>query len=243
MIKINITRAFFVVALVAMVGCVAVQQPISFSLSPETAKGSIGIVQVESPVPGAQYTGNIGLLDLAIIAAANGGLNKHLKQQDFAADYQKLPTELQGILEAKGYKVVMIDKDINTKVAAKFKAPVKGVNKTNFSSYKTQYGVDHLLILAMPSVGTTRSYYGPIPTSEPLATATISVELVDLNSNKVEWFSRETSSHVIEKPWDEGSKNWPNLTNAVFTSVDEAVKLIKTELQSPELAEQKLSLK
>ena len=237
-----LSRFFFLSILVSLVGCASVQQPVSFNLKPESNL-SIGVVQVASPEPGAQYTGNIGLLDLAIIAAANGGLNKHLKTQEFASDYQSLPKEVGKILESQGYKVVMIDKDIDAKAGAKFKNPQKGVNKTDFSKYKTEYGISHLLVLKMPMVGTTRSYYGPVPLTEPTAQAIINAMVVDLQSNKLEWYTTATSSKVIEKPWDEGDKKWPNLTNSVFTAVDEATKLIKTELENPDLVNRQVSAK
>lgn len=240
LISKSVSRFFFLSILISLVGCASVQQPVSFDLKPESNL-SIGVVQVAPPEPGAQYTGNIGLLDLAIIAAANGGLNKHLKTQEFANDYQSLPKEVGNILESKGYKVVVIDKDIDIKSAAKFKAPQKGINKTDFSKYKTEHGITHLLVLKMPMVGTTRSYYGPVPLTEPTAQAIINAMMVDLQSNKLEWYSTATSSKVIEKPWDEGNKKWPNLTNSVFTAVNEATKLIKTELENPSLVNQQAS--
>lgn len=233
-------RFLFLSILVSLVGCASVQQPVSFNLKPEPSS-SIGVVQVASPEPGAQYTGSIGLLDLAIISAANGGLNKHLKTQEFGADYQSLPKEVGKILESQGHKVVMIEKDIDLKVAAKFKAPQKGLNKTDFSKYKSEHGITHLLVLRMPMVGTTRSYYGPVPLTEPTAQASINAMVVDLQSNKLEWYTTATSNKVIEKPWDEGDKQWPNLTNSVFTAVDEATKLIKTELENPDLVNKQAS--
>lgn len=242
MINKSVNRFFFLSILVSLVGCASVQEPVSFNLKPESSF-SIGVVQVASPEPGAQYTGNIGLLDLAIISAANSGLNKHLKTQEFVQDYQSLPKEVGKILEAQGHKVVMIEKDIDAKAAAKFKAPQKGLNKTDFSKYKTEHGITHLLVLRMPMVGTTRSYYGPVPLTEPTAQATINAMVVDLQSNKLEWYATATSSKVIEKPWDESDKNWPNLTNSVFTAVDEATKLIKTELENPALVNQQASAK
>ena len=119
---------------------------------------------------------------------------------------------------------------------SKYGAPVQETGtKTDFSKYKNEYGLSHLLILSMTAVGTTRGYYGPVPLGEPTAQTTVKALVVNLDTNQVEWFTTATSSKVIEKPWDEGDKKWPNLTNAVYTSAEESNKLIKTELTTPEL--------
>jgi hypothetical protein len=235
-------RAVLMVLLLSLVGCASVQKPVSFNAVPDE-KRSIGIVQVEAPDAAAAYTGSIGLLDLAIISAANGGLNKHLKAQKFTADYQELPKDLKKILEAKGYKTVLIEKPISLKAAAKFKSPKNGVNTNDFSKYKQDHGITDILIVSLFSVGTTRSYYGPVPLTEPAAQAVIRGMLVNLDNNKLEWFSTATSSKTIEKPWDESAKNWPNLTNAVYVAMNEATKLVKTEVENPQLVNKETALK
>ncbi|HWV14665.1 MAG TPA: hypothetical protein VN030_04475 [Cellvibrio sp.] len=221
-------------AFLATTGCATAQKPISFNLNPD-ANRTIGIVQVEAPVPAAQYTGSIGLLDLAIIATANSGLNAHLKTQKFDGDYKELPKNLKTILENKGYKVVLIDKSIDIKAASKYKEYKNGVNTNDFSKYKTEHGVADLLLLNMSAVGTTRSYYGPVPLTEPTANVVIRGAIINLDNNKLEWLTTANSSKVIEKPWDESAKKWPNLTNAIYTAVNESTKLIQTEIENPEL--------
>lgn len=235
-IKSNVLAALLV-AFLATTGCATVQKPISFNLHPD-ANRSIGIVQVDSPVPAAQYTGSIGLLDLAIISTANSGLNAHLKTQKFDGDYKDLPKSLKTILESKGYKVVLIEKSIDSKTAGKFKEYKNGANTNDFSKYKTENGVTDLLVLNMGMVGTTRSYYGPVPLTEPTAHVVIRGAIINLDNNKLEWLTTAESSKVIEKPWDESAKKWPNLTNAIYTAVNESTKLIKTEIENPQLVSQ-----
>ncbi|MFO1370388.1 MAG: hypothetical protein U1F46_15455 [Marinagarivorans sp.] len=234
LVKHYIRNIFCCFLISSAVGCATVQKPIAFDLKPDPSK-TIGIVKVAAPEAAAQYTGSIGLLDLAIISGANAGLNKHLKTQSFAGDFQKLPQDVTNILKAKGFKVSLIEQDIDQKEAAKLGTPSNGAIKYNFSRYKNESGLTHLLILAMPAVGTTRGYYGPVPLSEPTAQTVVRALLVDLNTNKLSWYTSATSTKVIEKPWDESDKKWPNLTNAVFGTVDEATKLIKAELENPQL--------
>ncbi len=203
--------------------CASTQEAVPFSQNIDKNK-KIGVMYVEPVKAETGYTGQIGLLDYGIISAVNAGLDKHLKAQVFD-EYQALPQQLTDALNAKGYQANLVTEAITRKVADKFKTPSKNINKTDFSKYKEAHGIDYLVLVDMPSIGTTRSYYGPVPTSEPLASARVQVQMVDLNNGAVVWFNNAYQSKVIEMPWDE-SDGYPNLTNAVYTNLHSVVQVI-----------------
>jgi len=60
----------------------------------------------------------------------------------------------------------------------------------------------------------------------------MTVRIVDLHSKQLHLYSRVNASKVIPLPWDESDSNYPNLTNAVYQSVDEAFRVSKLLLTS-----------
>lgn len=226
----RLTSIFLLLSLV--VGCVSLPDPVPFSM-PKVDETKLGIVLVEQSEASATYTGSIGLLDLAIISAANSSLNKHLKTLSFD-DYQALPVTLKESLESKGYDVV-IKKQLSLDEGKKLKLPKNGQSQN--TGYYTEMGlsdnVDYLLVLRSGALGTTRPYYGPVPTANPLTNANIIVELTDLKTSKVLWYKVATSQQVIQEPWDESKAGYPNLTSGLFSSVNQAIEMLKADVENP----------
>ena len=85
------------------------------------------------------------------------------------------------------------------------------------------------MLLVLPGhIGTTRSYYAMMPTSEPTVVSGVRVVLIDVKTNDLKWYRYITSSKTIPAPWDEA--NYPNLTSSLYKSVDELNKLVEAEL-------------
>lgn len=217
--------------LLALYGCAAVQKPIHLSSETLSQKDKrIGLLYTEPAKATTSYTGSIGLLDYAIIASANQGLDKHLETLKFP-EYEDFIRTIKEDIEKNGGEIVIIDTPLTRASAEELKAPKEGKSNNNFSTYQNKYNLDMLLLINFKTTGTTRSYYGFIPTSEPTAQTIITGQLVDLNTNQLLWYSNSISQKVISSPWDESDIGYPNLTSSVYQSLNDTLKAINYELE------------
>lgn len=209
-------------------GCAHVQPPISLPSTylANNAKPTIGVVKASTPTARTVNTGSMGLLDYAIVAAMNASLTDHLESLDLS-EFSDLHTLMIEKLKADGFKVVFIDDEINWERLPKFGEQV-GFAVKDFRDFKTKYHVDQLLVLQLVSAGTTRSYYGPMPTSEPQAFATAQGQLVDLSNNQLVWYFEAKENIAINGAWDEPDLQFPLITNSLYQCVESA----KNNLQS-----------
>jgi hypothetical protein len=217
--------------LLSLIGCATIQAPIPLSSNVFDYKTKkIGIIYTDIPKAETVYTGSIGLLDYAIISATNNSLDKHLATLSFP-EYETFVKSIRENLENNGLDLVLVDPPLNRKAAKGLKRPTEGQSKNDFSTQQSKYNLDMILLIDFKSVGTTRSYYGFIPTSEPLAQSVITGQLIDLSSNELLWYSNTVTKKTIPTPWDEVDGSFPNLTTTVYQSLDESFKVINYELE------------
>ncbi|MDZ7925442.1 MAG: hypothetical protein U5M23_15650 [Marinagarivorans sp.] len=228
---------FFKVCITALglslfAGCASIPATIPFT-APVKADAKIGILLSENSKASANYTGSIGLLDLAIIATANSKLNKHLGELKFTS-FDEMGTKIEAMLDEKGFDASVIETRLDNKTANKLKTHKDGTSLNDYSTYKQKYGLDYILVLRMEHIGTTRPYYAPVPTAPPTATATIWGELVNLQDKKVSWYRLTNTNLSIPTPWDE--EGFPNLTNEVYSSLEKTIESIKHDLNTASTA-------
>ena len=217
--------------LLSLIGCAAMQEPIPLSSNIFDDKNQkIGLIYTDIPKAETVYTGSIGLLDYAIIAGTNDGLDKHLATLSFP-EYEEFIKSISENLANKGLDLVLVDAPLTRESAKELKRPTEGKSNNDFSTQQSKYDLDMLLLIDFKSIGTTRSYYGFIPTSEPLAQSVIAGQLIDLSSNDLLWYSNTITQKTIPSPWDEADGDYPNLTGTVYQSLDESFKIINYELQ------------
>lgn len=208
-------------------GCVSVQEPIPFKPMTNT-NATVGVMYVE-PVPAeTQYTGSIGLLDYAIIAGVNSSLDEYLKSLTFE-DYPLLASLVADKLKEKGFNARLIDTPVSLELAKKIDAPKENVNKSDFKPLIKNEPMEYLVLIQKSAIGTTRSYYGPVPTSEPLALTALNVQMVELATGNVLWYRNIRKVATIETPWDEPD-NYPNMTNSIYTNFNQAMQEVLAEL-------------
>ncbi len=221
----NITRILVVLLAVLTVGCVSIPAAIDLDATENSKDIKVGVLLAEPKQAETYFTGSIGLLDLAVIYGMNKTLGEHLKTLEFKG-FSEVGAGFASVLEEKGYNVDVIDKPIPRAAASKLKLHEKGKSPNDFSSYAGKY--DRILLIRIGSIGTTRDYYGPIPTSEPVATATLIGELVDVKTGKVYWYQNPLATKMIPEPWDE--QGFPNLTNSVYAALNESSEKLKASL-------------
>jgi hypothetical protein len=216
--------------LLSVIGCATTQKPIPFSSTVFNENKKIGIVYTAVPKATTSYTGSIGLLDYAVISAANEGLDSYLATLTFP-EYDQFQSALAESLTSKGINLIEIKEPITREKAKNLKRPSEGKSKNDFSEYKSEYDLDMLILIDLTAIGTTRSYYGFLPTSEPLAHSSVVGQLIDLESNQLHWYSSTVNIKTIPTPWDEADASYPNLTTSVYQSLDEAFETIKYQVE------------
>ncbi|WP_333797789.1 hypothetical protein [Rheinheimera sp.] len=212
--------------LLVLTGCAAVQQDVKFQ-SAGLENKSIVIVKSELKPAETQYTGSVGLLDYGIISAANSGLDRHLKALTFS-EFDRVYSTIESNLKKHNISISYAPNILDRKTVDKIKAPKNGKNVNDLAALTGNSSANYVLLILPGHFGTTRSYYGPVPTSEPTAVSGVQIQLIDAKTNELKWYRYISSSKTIPAPWDEA--NYPNLTSSLYNSVNELSKLIEAEL-------------
>lgn len=209
-------------------GCVSVQPPIAYTKQNLNQEASvIGVAVTDIPKADTLEMGNIGLLDMAIIAAASSELTEHLNSLDLS-EFADIKTNLKKILSEQGYQVILIEDAVSMKDRKKV-SKQENFSKYDFSDLKQQHAISHLLLIEPYLAGTIRSYYGFAPTSDPQAKFSARGSLINLSDNSLAWYHDEDQVLPITGEWDEGDIQFPNVTNAVY----KALNLAKDNLEQP----------
>ncbi|WP_407315970.1 hypothetical protein [Pseudomonas sp. nanlin1] len=209
--------ALTLLACLTLTGCAHVQPPVA--LGPEfwdAKEQTIGVATTAVPPPGLALTGNQGWLDLAVNNGMNSSLRGNVEKWQ-VNDLNTLPDVIVAKLKAKGYKAKRINEPVNLSV---YKETTfrEGYIARDLSSIKATYGVDRLLLINVMATGATRSYYGMIPTSVPMAQVSGQAMVADLTDNKLLWFKPFATLQAAQGEWDEPT--YANLTNAFYQAMD-----------------------
>lgn len=208
-----------------LTGCVTAQKPVS--LAPtfwENKEQSIGVAVTKSVPPDAYMTGSQGLLDYAINRGNAKDLIAYLSKMELPK-LSTLPDTFLNQLQARGFKVKKIDEPIDTSKLAKASAKsteTKQFSEFDFSKYK-ENNIDKLLLINVKRVGTTRNYYGFMPTNPPQAELAITGQLIDLNTHELLWNTDVTNNSPIAEPWDQPT-TFENIGVAVKSNIDQGLE-------------------
>lgn len=66
-----------------------------------------------------------------------------------------------------------------------------------------------------------------------MAYTNIQGRIIDLNSKDLKWYSIINPTKVIPTPWDESEAQYPNLTNAIYQSLNDSFEIIRSQLLGP----------
>lgn len=183
------------------------------------------------PKAGTLKMGDQGLLDAAINDAMADSLTKHLRtlsMDQFRESGQVIAT----FFSRHGIAAKVIPDDLDVKSLPKVKQHVNGFATRDFTALKAKYGVDQLVVLEVQAAGTIRSYYGFIPTGAPQGYFSCRGSLIDLSNNKLLWTAVGVRSVPIEKPWDQPSESYPNVTTAFYQALEGAKTMMLQDLLS-----------
>ncbi|CAG2154596.1 hypothetical protein LMG19282_04685 [Cupriavidus campinensis] len=219
--------AGLLLAVTALAGCAVVQKPIpATSALFENKEKTVAVALEKLPEPNQVMLGAQGILDYAINRANAKAIVDRLQKQDFSK-VSGLPKEFVQGLESRQIKVVMIEEPIDTESLGKFtEGSGDGVALRDYRPLARKYKADKLLLVSAASLGTVRSYYGFLPLTPPTAYISLTGQLVDLSTNKLEWYEKVENRNAAKGDWDQAPE-YENLMGAV----DEGTRAATSQLR------------
>lgn len=206
-------------------GCATTSKPVS--LAPEfweNKQQSLGVAVAKRELPDATMTGSQGLLDYAINRGNAKQLIEFLNKLELS-NLDKLPDSFLEQLNARGFSAKKIDTPIDVvklSKASQKSTDTKQYAEYDFGQYKNA-GIDRLLLITVERVGTTRNYYGFMPTNPPQADLSIKGQLIDLNTHELLWNTSVVQNSPIPEPWDQPT-TFENVGGAVKKNLDQGVE-------------------
>jgi hypothetical protein len=134
-------------------------------------------------------------------------------------DLSRLRQRIADALAKRGATVKVIAEPVNVEALPQAATDAPGFARKNFSALKQKYGVDKLLVIEIHQLGFERTYTAYIPTSDPKALFRGVGYIVDLRTNKLEWYQPVDVRKSADGQWDEPAR-FPGLTNAYFQALE-----------------------
>ena len=225
--------AVVMIAFLSLGGCVGMLPKVDVDPAFWSNKDQvIGVAVAKLPVPKTTKAGSQGLLDIAINDANSSDLDKHLASLDIGGIDQTVDKFIE-YLNGKNIQAKKIDEKIDLETLPELADTSEESNgKTkfhaarDFRALKEKYNVDKLLLINVGRVGTWRTYYGFIPTSDPVGSSYISGQIINLSNNELEW-SQFANQNVpnSEPEWDV-PPNFPGLTKATMSAYEQTQQML-----------------
>src|SRR6266478_1217995 len=118
---------------------------------------------------------------------ANTSLTTHAQKLG-QEDLPKLKNQVADLIEKRGGQVTLIEENINLDALPSSSAKGANVAKKDFSSLRTKYNIDKLVVINITGLGFVRTYQAYIPSSDPKGYVRGTGYLVNLSNNTYEWY-------------------------------------------------------
>jgi hypothetical protein len=231
----HLALACLLFATLGLTGCATPQPPVAMDQAFWNEKQErIGIAVSEIPKPDVIMTGNQGLLDVAVNSGLAAGLRSKVETWDNSA-LSELPAQAARLLQEQNYSSVQLAEPVVMTELGKPPKKELGFAAADFTPLKEKHQIDKLVLFTVASIGTTRSYYGMIPTSAPVAQLVVSTLIIDLDDNRLLYFQPNTFSRAADGEWDE-APDFPNLTNAFYQALDSTQQALLAPLKNQQLS-------
>lgn len=216
----KLSGLLLVAAIVFVSGCaVTPQTPISLNSQVIKSKGErIGVAMTTLPKIDTHFPGADCLLCLLAASAANKSLTNHTHTLPYDT-LPKLPEEVASLLEKQGADVYLISEELNLEKLKSFGSKGENVALKDFTTFKEKYDIAKLLVIEINQLGFVRTYASYFATSDPKSSINGNGYIVDLTSNKYDWYLPVTVTKSAENDWDQPT-DFPNLTNAYFQTIE-----------------------
>jgi hypothetical protein len=230
-------RISLILAIAALIlgGCATPQHPVELvkeTLTPQS--GKIGIAMGQIPKVDTYFPGVSCLLCLITTSIANAKLTAHAQTLS-GEDLLKLKGEISSLLGERGIQAQIIKETIDIQTLPDFKSQETNIARKDFTAFRAKYNIDKLIVIAINGLGFVRTYRGHFPTSDPQGVFEGIGYMVDLASNRYEWYWPVSIIKSAQGEWDEPPQ-FSNLTNAYFRAMDVGKKIFMQPFALPETA-------
>lgn len=214
----SILLAAAIAASFTLAGCATMQQQprphADLTRPPQALAGQrVGVALVSLPKPGVSVPGAGCLLCVAAAMTANSGLAR-LAESLGLDEFRPVRQGLVAALRAKGMDAVVIDEEIDLTALPDSGGNGRDGPQKDFSAIARKYGLHKLLVVQLDRVGFERTYSAYIPRSDPRAVLAGNARLINLQTNRYEWYKPVHASRQADGRWDED--RYPGLTNAYY---------------------------
>jgi len=195
------------------------QPPISYDetkIDPRVTK--IGIVSATIPSPNTSFPGAACLLCIAAAELTNKKLTDHVKTLP-TEELNEIVEMIHDRIQKRGLNTLRINKIIDHNEFPAVKVRQENFAKRDYSRLKTEYAIDKLLIISIPTVTVLRNYSGYFPTSPPKVVIKGEGAIINLSDGSLEWFLPIDITRGVIGEWDE-PPSFPGLTNAYFEAIE-----------------------
>lgn len=193
----------------------------------------VAVVVFELPKPAAYKAGNQGLLDIAINAAVSNKFDSFVGTLQFEP-YSTLAEEIEKEFDQRGFDATVIKVDAKALPVLE-KTPEQKKNpaifKENLAAVPELKDKDLVFIVNSGQIGTTRSYYGFIPTSAPQGIYGGIAHLVEVKTNEIKWWKPVSIVKPVNGAWDQ-PPSYPNVAQAVDQAIEASKKEYKNQFFS-----------
>lgn len=220
-------RAALLLVVLFFAGCaVAPQNPVPMQANfwNGAAPKKIGVVMTKVPELQMTYPGAGCLLCLAAAAATNSTLSNYVETLS-DENLPALKDELANRLKGKGIESVVIAEPVDLSKLPKYKSDVPNTARIDFSSFKKNNGLTHLIVIDVTYLGMQRAYSSYIPTGAPQGVVLGSSFVVNLDTQVFEWYQPLNIYKGVTDEWDE-PPHFPALTNAYYQALETGKDII-----------------
>lgn len=203
-----------------LTGCATTPQA-SIALSPATLSASgarVGVAMSRVPKVDTSFPGAGCLLCLAAASMTNSSLTTHTQTLP-SDDLLRIKAEVADLLRKKGNEVIIIDEALAVDSLPNAANGAPNFANKDFSSLKSKYQLDKLLVIEIAQVGIVRTYSAYIPSGDPQGAVSGRSYLVNLKDNSYEWYLPLTQRKSATGKWDE-APSFPGLSNAYFQALE-----------------------
>lgn len=221
----KIHKAMAVVAAAAVLGACATkpQAPLALTAGTFQSSSRVGVILAE-PARDLYLPGASCLLCLGVAVAANSTLNsyaKTLKDDEIV----QVKDELAAALRKKGLDATPVDGVVDLSKLPDLKLG-DNMSSHDFGAYTKRF--DRVVVVEIRQIGIERPYASYIPTGDPKAVMRGSAYMVDLKTNRLEWYEPLAVTKGTDGKWDEPPV-FPGLTNAYY----QAIEAGKEQIEKP----------
>jgi hypothetical protein len=230
--RISLILAIATLAAFILGGCATPQYPDKLALETLTPQsGRIGIAMGPIPKADIYFPG----VSCSLCPTPNAKLIAHAQTLP-SENLLKLKGELSSLLGEQGVQTQIIKETINIQALPGFKAKETNIARKDFTALRTKYNIDKLIVITINTLGFVRRYYAnAAPFGEPQGVLQGIGYMVDLASNRYEWYWPVSVFRSTAGDWDEPPQ-FPRLTSAYFRALEAGKKEFMKPFAPPETA-------